>query len=259
MGIRRGFTLLEVMVAVAILGLGLTAIMSAQAGAFASSAHARNLSIATGLARCKMNEIEERLMVVGYPYADESESGVCCEGDLSPFRCTWKIELPKLPEPKLGELDLQAGLGDGGLGGLSSLDPSTIAKPGAGIGDMAQGLAGLTGMGAPGGGGDGLGGLGGITSMVMGMVYPSLKLVMEASTRRVSVTINWPEGKQERGFEVVQWVTNPQQAGVMGELPEGAEPSAGSPAAGPSSPFGGGLGPTTGRPSVSSPLGGGIR
>jgi general secretion pathway protein I len=248
MGTRRGFTLLEVMVAVAILGLGLTAILSAQAGAFASSAHSRNLSVATGLSRCKMNEIEERLMVLGYPYANETESGVCCEGDLSPFRCTWKIELPKLPETKLGDLDLQAGLGDGGIGALASLDPSTIATPGAGLGDMAQGLAGLTGGS---GSADGMGGLGGITSMVMGMVYPSLKLVMEASTRRVSVTVNWKEGQQERGFELVQWVTNPQQAGVMGELPEGADPSAVNPAGG-ASPFGVG-GPTTGRP---SPLGG---
>ena len=51
----RGFTLLEVMVAVAILGLGLTAILSAQTGVFASSAHARNLSVATGLARAAGN------------------------------------------------------------------------------------------------------------------------------------------------------------------------------------------------------------
>ena len=57
----RGFTLLEVMVATAILGLGLTAILSAQAGAFATAAHARNLSVATTLARCKMGEIEEHL------------------------------------------------------------------------------------------------------------------------------------------------------------------------------------------------------
>src|SRR5262249_13241426 len=67
----RGFTLLEVMVAVAILGLGLTAILSAQAGAFASAAHARHVSVATGLARCKMSEVEEHLAgPEGYPELD---------------------------------------------------------------------------------------------------------------------------------------------------------------------------------------------
>src|SRR4051812_6222300 len=100
----RGFTLLEIMVAVAILGLGLTAILSAQAGAFASAAHARNLSLATGLARCKMGEVEERLAgPTGYPELDEVESGACCDGDTTSnahMHCTWKIEKLELPEAK---------------------------------------------------------------------------------------------------------------------------------------------------------------
>src|SRR5262249_21601545 len=91
----RGFTLLEVMVAVAILGLSLTAILSAQAGSFAASAHARNISVATGLARCKMSEIEEHLLRDGYPELDEADNGVCCEGDETPnMRCAWKVEKP---------------------------------------------------------------------------------------------------------------------------------------------------------------------
>ena len=68
---RRAFTLLEVLVAVSILGLGLTAILSAQAGAFSSSAHSRNISVAVGLLRCKMSEVEEHLLKDGiYDTAD---------------------------------------------------------------------------------------------------------------------------------------------------------------------------------------------
>ena len=59
----RGFTLLEVMVAVAILGLGLTAILSAQFSAVSATAHAKILSISTGLARCKMTELEDYVRV----------------------------------------------------------------------------------------------------------------------------------------------------------------------------------------------------
>ena len=62
---RRGFTLLEVLVAVAILGLGLTAILSAQFSAVSGVAHARHMSLAVGLARCKMSEIEQQLKVEG--------------------------------------------------------------------------------------------------------------------------------------------------------------------------------------------------
>src|SRR3954471_15649397 len=114
----RGFTLLEVTVAVAILGLGLTAILSAQAGAFASAAHARNLSVATGLARCKMSEAEERLAGPdGFPELDSVETGPCCDGDTTPnVRCTWKIEKPVFPEAKFGQLDLNATLGSLGMG-----------------------------------------------------------------------------------------------------------------------------------------------
>ena len=73
----RGFTLLEVLVAGAILGLGLTAILSAQAGSFNASRHARNISVATGLARCKMNEVEEQLAKLGYQDLDVVDSGPC--------------------------------------------------------------------------------------------------------------------------------------------------------------------------------------
>jgi len=54
----RGFTLLEVMIAVAILGLSLTAIFSSEVGAANIAARARRQNVAATLARCKMGEIE---------------------------------------------------------------------------------------------------------------------------------------------------------------------------------------------------------
>ena len=47
-----GFTLLEVMVAVSILGLALTAILSAQAGLFSAGSHAQREAQAISLVRC---------------------------------------------------------------------------------------------------------------------------------------------------------------------------------------------------------------
>ncbi len=75
---RRGFTLLEVLVAVSILGLGLTVILSSQASLLATSKKAEKLSLAVSLLRCRMSETELDLTKTGYPLADESHEGDCC-------------------------------------------------------------------------------------------------------------------------------------------------------------------------------------
>jgi general secretion pathway protein I len=251
---QRGFTLLEVMVAVAILGLALTAILSAQAGAFSAAAHARNLSLATGLARCKMSELEEHLLRDGYQELDELDTGPCCEGDETPnVRCSWKIEKPELPQPKYGELDLDTNIGNADLGALGVLSQSEQGQPvfdaDAGTAAVAQTLASAGGLAA----GADAAGVGGIAQMVMSMVYPDLKNIFEASTRRVTVTLSWTEGSKEYSLDVSEWVTNPQQSGLAGgaqgdavdqaldaaDAAQGAAPSSSTkkPKAGGPSPF----------------------
>jgi hypothetical protein len=84
--------------------------------------------------------------------------------------------------------------------------------------------------------------------MVMGFVYPQLKGIMEASTRRLSVTVGWFEGKKEHKFEVMQWVTSPQQSGLAADVmdPSGMGSAApaglGTPALGGGSPLKTGIG-----------------
>ena len=95
-----GFTLLEVMVAVAILGLSLTVILSAQVGLFSSGSYGQHIGLATGLARCRMAEVEEQMLKLGYPETDSNDEGPCCAGDLRlDMRCKWKIERVELPQP----------------------------------------------------------------------------------------------------------------------------------------------------------------
>jgi general secretion pathway protein I len=50
--------------------------------------------------------------------------------------------------------------------------------------------------------------------MVMGMVYPSLKPMLEASIRRVTVTVKWTEGVMNRELPVTQFVAYPQMGGL---------------------------------------------
>lgn len=239
----RGLSLLEVMVAVAILGLGLTAILSAQAGAFSAATHARSLSLATGLARCKMMEVEEKLKREGFQETDENDSGPCCDDDdNATMRCTWRIEKPELPEPQLGSLDLDTDLsldtpsggalggsgsaGISGLMGLAGNASSSVPASGANLSDVASGLTSSIAES---------GGVDGIAAMAMSFVYPDLKRFFEAGTRRVTVTVHWADGSTDRTLEIVQWFTLPAAAPPAAAMGTGTTTSPGQ-----SPPFGGG-------------------
>jgi general secretion pathway protein I len=215
---ERGFTLLEVLVAVAILGLGLTVILSSQVGLFSSAQRARSLTVAVNLARCRMNETELVLLRNGFPLADENDSGPCCEDeDEAGYRCAWKVERIELPQTTE----------------LSGLDGG-VSEPAGGLGPLGA-LAALQGGGAQGQGGPtDLKGIaqqltsesGGATSMiplVMSMVYPDLKPMLEASIRRVTVTVTWTEGKNERDLSVTQFLANPMQGGLDPNAAKGLE------------------------------------
>lgn len=216
----RAFTLLEVMVSVAILGLALTAILSAQFGAVKAVQHARHMSVATGLARCRMSEIEIQLTRDGFQELDEVSQGPCCEGDDNlRMTCEWRIERPKFPAPQYGQLDLDSGLGGDGnaLGRLAEGSQDGSLNGAKSVGDVANVLGGQEGVGEL-----AAGGVGGVASMVMGMVYPDLKAIFEASTRRVTVTVVWQEGQRDYDLEVVQWITQPQP-GLVAYGDEGDE------------------------------------
>src|SRR3954467_4429836 len=97
---QHGFTLLEVLVAIAILGLGLTVILGSQVGLFSSASRGERIGVATNLLRCKMSELEVKLLQDGYPIGDQHDEGPCCGDDDAneDYSCSWKIEQVKLPE-----------------------------------------------------------------------------------------------------------------------------------------------------------------
>lgn len=202
----RAFTLLEVMVAVAILGLSLTVILSAQAGLYSGGSYGQHTSIAIGLARCRMSELEERLVKLGYPEVDENDEGACCEDDTQKdMQCTWKVERIELPQAKPPELAPAGSSGvpgpaGGPLGALGqlALNPGSIPTD-AGVAGLASVLN------------DGTGGTAGLEAFAMSLVYPMLKPMLEASIRKVSVTVKWKEGIRDRDLAIVQYVTRPMR------------------------------------------------
>jgi general secretion pathway protein I len=258
----RGFTLLEVMVALAILGLALSAILSAQAGMYSANVQARNITIGNSAARCKMTELEEKMLKDGYPEIDENDDGPCCDDESPPgVTCRWQIERVVLPDPPqqnleagVGGLGSDAGLGGGlgglgggggaggGLGGFGAL-AGAAANP-ASIGDGGIGAlsAALSQPGA-----NGQTGVGGIAGMAMTIVYPQLKPLLEASIRRITVEVVWHEGPTERIIKLVQFVTNPQKGLPPTVSSTGLDPSLAPGAPGqPGAPTAGGLAPAAG-------------
>ena len=54
----------------------------------------------------------------------------------------------------------------------------------------------------------------------MTLVYPDLKPMLEASIRKITVTVQWKEGKNDKEFSVTQYVTDPQEGGLLDTSPE---------------------------------------
>ena len=87
----------------------------------------------------------------------------------------------------------------GPLGALMNIS----ATQGASLGDKATPGSVMEQLGST--------GTSGMEGMVMGLVYPSLKPMLEASIRRVTVTVKWSEGQRARELEVTQFLTRPQE------------------------------------------------
>ena len=239
----EGFTLLEVMVALAILGLALTAILSAQAGLYNANVQARNLTHATVAARCKMSEVEQELLQKPYPETDMKDEGACCAGESPPgMSCRWQIERVTLPDPPKNQLsDAGPGGADGGMGGLGALGAlaGAAGAPG-GLGD--GGLSALSSTLATPMGPGGQTGSAGMAGLAMNIVYPQLKPLLEASIRRVTLDVVWNEGPNERKVHLVQFVVHPQKG-----LPPMMDPSMAGAAAGSAGPVVPGAAPGQGQ------------
>jgi general secretion pathway protein I len=203
----RGFTLIEVLVAVSILGLGLTIILSSQAGLYASNQRAQYVTVASNLLRCKMSEVELELQKDGFPLLDQTEEGECCEEESDMrYSCEWAIEPIELPQPATlaeneegtpaGESASTEGAAPGDALGAMGANFGALGAmmgvqqtQGASLGEnpSMSDLAGMMSSAAPEGGQS-------MASMAMSMVYPSLKPMLEASIRKITVRVRWNEG-----------------------------------------------------------------
>ena len=217
---QAGFTLLEVLIAVAILAVSLSSLMASQFQSIAATRYARDITAAALLAEYQIVELEFLHRQEGWVSSDveyEGDFGEQGYPDIS-WMCTVHfIELPEynqLIEAKEGADEAAGQDGD------NMMD----------AGDQAFGA--------------------------LGMVWPIVKTAIENSIRKVDCTVRWTSGALEEEFTVQTFWTDPnalqQLPGAGGEFTEddddsGTEEAGGSSTGGSSTGGGGGRG---GRPAV---------
>ncbi|WP_224369478.1 prepilin-type N-terminal cleavage/methylation domain-containing protein [Hyalangium versicolor] len=194
---NRGFTLLETVVALAILALALMAIFDLNSGAVANHVYTKHLTVASLLARSKMTDLEQKLYDDGFSTDDDEESGDFSDEGWPNFKWKAKIIAPKTdgvsPDQLIGAIfNLPIGDTGGDMGGLSALF-------GGGGGDSKSGSGGPTTAAA--------GGMGGMAAMAQPMFKQMIDQLTQ-SVREVHLTVTWKEGKQVESMDIVTHVVS---------------------------------------------------
>lgn len=192
----RGFTLLETVVALAILALALMAIFDINSGAVSNHAYAKKLTVATLLARSKMTDLEQKLYDEGFSNDDDEETGDFSSEGWDNFKWRAKIIAPKTdgvsPEQLIGAI-FNLPIGEGGdMSGLASM------------------------FGAGGGGKDGKSGPSQTTTnpmagAAMGMAQPMFTQMVQQITqtvREVHLTVYWKDGTEVESLDLVTHVVS---------------------------------------------------
>ena len=192
---QGGFTLLEVMIAVAILAITLVTLLSVVTGNMRATRHARLTTTATFLARAKMVDVEDQVLENGFSTDDETAEGNFKEQGHAEFRWDSLIERVELPaDAALKQRD----------------EAQDKAKD-----DTGNPMSMISGF------------LGG---MMSSFIEP-IRLGLQEAVRRVTVHVTWDEtGRPNQTIEVVQYLADPSKldAALTGG---GAAPAPGAPGA----------------------------
>lgn len=168
-----GFTLLEVLIALAILAVSMSSLSSSQFTAMAATRYARDITAIALLAEHQLIELEFQHRDEGWVSSDTEVEGDFSEQgyDNVKWACTIHfIELPEYNEM----LESKEGIDD-----ASGEDDNLIDT-----GDQA--FAGL------------------------GMVWSIVKVAIESSIRKVDCTVTWKDGEIEDEFVIQTFWTDPQ-------------------------------------------------
>jgi prepilin-type N-terminal cleavage/methylation domain-containing protein len=169
-----GFSLIEVMVSLAILAMALVVLSRVVTTNVSAANHARMTTAATFLARTRISMMEQSLLEYGFAEMDGEDNGDFTQEGFPAFR--WytsveRIELPADSTQKVQQASSKA---------TQSNNPL----------EMLSGF------------------MGGFMSTLM----EPIRLGLQESVRKLTVRVKWNEaGKLEQSFEVVNFLTDPSR------------------------------------------------
>jgi prepilin-type N-terminal cleavage/methylation domain-containing protein len=167
-----GFSLLEVLVSLAILAMSLVIVSRIVTGNVSASNHARMTTAATFLARCRISMMEQSLLEYGFAELDGELTGTFSEEGFSRFRWYSNVERIELPADSTQKVQQAA----------------TTATLSTNPMEMLSGF------------------MGGFMATLM----DPIRLGLQESVRKLTVRVQWDEaGKPEQSFEVVSFLTDP--------------------------------------------------
>jgi len=244
--LARGFTLIEVMIGLALLGLALTVLIKSAAGSIFNARQAQMMGVVTDLARGKMYDLEEELLKDGFNETGLSDGDDACTS-FEPFEdegwkgVEWCAKIVQVELPSWDTLQgLSKGSGSGsGAGSATAGSGMLDGLPGgfqdSALGGMMSMLGG--GFGGEGGDADAMQGASFIQSQ-----YALVQQILKDSIRKVTLDIKWQVMGFNREMRVVAYFTDAaaMDKALKGlgsqEIPEaGAGSGSGSGSAGPGS------------------------
>ncbi len=171
----KGFTLLEVIIAMAIMVIAFASILAVEGGAINASARAKQLNTVAMLARNQMVDMEYKIEGKSFDELEKEESGKF-EPPYEDY--SWKRTVQELKFPNFSSSFGSAGGTSGGAAGQSN-DQSSGSSSGSS--NTAGGMQDL--------------------------IVKQISSFLSKSIREITVTITWKRGKGEQNYSVgMYWV-----------------------------------------------------
>ncbi len=183
---QAGFTLLEVLVAISLLGMGLVVLLDAQGGGIQMTRYAKNMTIATQLARARMAFLMQQIEDKKVPFGLSKSS--CKDGDFddegkafSGFKWKYCIKRVEIATPtKI------PGLGGGGKPDPDDPNAAKLAQAKGLLGSMGLNMGKNTDPSAI------LSTMGPMMGMIQGQMKTVFKQLQE-SLRELQVIVSWKQ------------------------------------------------------------------
>jgi len=238
----RGFTLIEVFVATAILSMFLVVYLDALTHSPDRANRAKLRTVATMLARTKLLDIEADLQKDGWEDFDDEECGDFLDeeyGGFSRFQWCASIEKIELPDSVDVESIMSRMLGMGGDSGDE--EKATTAAQQNPMGNLLGLWMGGGTMGLPGGTGSGSSGstdqsMSALSSLLASFIAP-FRNVVEQAIRRITLRVFWTYRRKTESVTLIYYVTRPElvDQAIIGGYMQAAAAASGAGQSGSSS------------------------